>query len=87
MFEWVENKNVAKGLEILSLPLFQVYKLSRENIQAENICDVVFKITKGRNGTERVLMKKLPSDWFFKKKCYEKFCRTHKKTLALKTRF
>ena len=58
MFEWFENKSVAKGLEILSLLLFQVYKVSRENIQAEIICDVVFKITKGRNGTERVFMKK-----------------------------
>ena len=37
--------------EILSLLLFQVYKLSRENTQPENMRDVVFEKTKGRSGT------------------------------------
>ena len=36
--------------EILSLLLFQVYKLSQENTQPENICDIVFEKTKGRGG-------------------------------------
>ena len=33
---------------MLSLPLFQVYKLSRENTRSENF---VFEKTKGRGGT------------------------------------
>ena len=37
--------------EILGLLLFQVYKLSRENTQPENMCVIVFEKTKGRGGT------------------------------------
>ena len=40
-----------KGFEILSLLLLQVYKLSRENTQPENMCDIVFEKTKGRGRT------------------------------------
>ena len=36
--------------EILSLLLFLVYKLSRENTQPENICDIVFEKAQGRAG-------------------------------------
>ena len=34
----------------MSLLLFQVYKLSQENTQPENICDIVFEKIKGRGG-------------------------------------
>ena len=34
----------------MSLLLFQVYKLSQETTQPENICDIVFEETKGRGG-------------------------------------
>ena len=35
----------------MSLLLLQVYKLSRENTQPENMYDIVFEKTKGRGGT------------------------------------
>ena len=35
---------------MLSLLLFQIYKLSRENSQPENMCIIVFEKTKGRGG-------------------------------------
>ena len=35
---------------MLSLLLFQVYKLNQENTQPENICDIVFEETKVRGG-------------------------------------
>ena len=34
----------------MSLLLFLVYKLSRENTQPENICDIVFEKAQGRAG-------------------------------------
>ena len=37
-----------KGFQILNLLVFQVYKLSQENTQPENICGIIFKKTKGR---------------------------------------
>ena len=37
--------------EILGLLLFQVYKLSQENTQPENMYVIVFEKTKGRGGT------------------------------------
>ena len=37
--------------ETLSLLLFQVYKLSRENTQLENMCDIAFEKTEGCGGT------------------------------------
>ena len=43
---------VWQGFEILSLILFQIYKLSQENTQPENMCEVVFEKTKGRSGTK-----------------------------------
>ena len=43
---------VWQGFEILSLILFQVYKLSQENTQPENMCEVVFEKTKGRSRTK-----------------------------------
>ena len=62
--------------------MIQVYKLTRENTQLENMCDIFFEKAKGRGVTvnktsvyaeaaiQRVLLKK----------SYEKFCRIHKKT-------
>ena len=62
--------------------MFQVYKLTRENTQPKNMCDIFFEKAKGRGETvnrtsvyaqaaiERVLLKK----------SYEKFRRIHKKT-------
>ena len=38
------------GFEILSSLLFPVYKLSRENTQSENMCDIVFEKVLGRAG-------------------------------------
>ena len=42
---------LTSGVEILSSPLLAVYRLSRENAQPENMCDVVFDRAKGRGGT------------------------------------
>ena len=59
--------------------MFQVYNLSRENNQPENMCDIVFEKQKVtvRQQTERVFMQKDSKDSF--KKCYEKFRRIRKK--------
>ena len=57
----------------MSSLLFTVFKLSRENTQPENICDIIFEKTKGvyaEAAVQRVLLKK----------CYEKICRIHKRT-------
>ena len=35
----------------MSSLLFLVYKLSRENAQPENMCDIVFEKAEGRGGT------------------------------------
>ena len=45
-----------------NLFLFQVYKLSQENTQPKNMCDIVFekKVMVGQE-TERVFMQKQPS--------------------------
>ena len=53
MFEWVENRLLAssQGFERLSSLLFPVYKLSRENIQPENMREIVFEKKKGRGVT------------------------------------
>ena len=40
-----------KGLKTLRSPLFPIYKISRENTQPENMCDIVFQKVKGRAGT------------------------------------
>ena len=44
MFDWVVG--VWLGFETLSSLLFQVYKLSRENTQPKNMCDIVFEKNK-----------------------------------------
>ena len=41
MFDWVENRSLAKGLK------YWAYSYSS---QQENICDIVFEKTKGRGG-------------------------------------
>ena len=53
MLDWVENRLLASdnGFEMLSSLLFPVYKLSRENTQPENMCDIVFEKVKSRVGT------------------------------------
>ena len=88
MFDWVENRSLAK-VGILNLHLFQVYKLSREKNLPENMCHIVFAKTKCRGGrvnrmsvyaeaaVRRVLLKK----------CYEKFSRIHRKTSVLESLF
>ena len=44
----------------MSSLLFAVFKLSRENTQPENICEIIFEKTKG-------VYEKQPSKGFFKK--------------------
>ena len=48
--------------------MFQIYNLSRENTQPENMCDIVFEKQKVtvRQQTERVLMQKDSKDSFKK---------------------
>ena len=49
MLNWIDNRLVAKGFEILSSLLLPVYKLSRENTQPEKMCNV-FEKAKRRAG-------------------------------------
>ena len=42
---------LAKGNKILSLLLFQFYKLNWENTQPKNMCDIVFEKAEGRGET------------------------------------
>ena len=49
MFDWVVG--VWLRVWILSILLFSVYKLSRENTQPENMYDTVYEKTKGHDGT------------------------------------
>ena len=51
MFDWVENRFLAKGLKYRARSFFPVYKLNRKNTQPENMCDIVFEEAKGRGGT------------------------------------
>ena len=53
MFDWVKNRLLAKGLKYRAhlFPQIYFYKLSRENTQPENMCDIVFEKVKGRGGT------------------------------------
>ena len=62
--------------------MFPVDKLSRENTQPENMCDIVFETTKGRGGTvNRTSVKSKSSRPKGSLKKYSnKFCRIHKKT-------
>ena len=46
-----ERLKIGHAFEILSSLLLPVYKLSRENTQPENMCDIVFGKAKGRGGT------------------------------------
>ena len=43
----IANVWLAKGLKILNSLLFPVFKLSRENGQLENMCDIIFEMAKG----------------------------------------
>ena len=81
MLEWVENRLLVRGFKYSARSCFPVYKLSRENTQAE-ICDIVFEKVQDRAGkvnrtsayadaaVGRVLSKRL----------YEKFPRIYKKS-------
>ena len=82
MLDWVENRFLAR-LEKLSLFLFTVYKLSQENTQLENMCNIVFEKVQGHVG------KVNGADVFYaegairrvlQKRFYENFPRIHKKT-------
>ena len=46
MFDWIEIGFWLR-VEILSLLLFPVYKLSRESTRPENMCDIVCEKVKG----------------------------------------
>ena len=82
MLEWVENRLVVRGFKYSAHSCFPVYKLSRENTLAENMCDIVFEKVQDRAGkvnrtsayadaaVGRVLSKGL----------YEKFPRIYKKS-------
>ena len=50
MFDWVESRILAKGLKYWAYSCSKSIKLSQENTQWENICDIVFEKTKGRGG-------------------------------------
>ena len=62
--------------------LFPVYKLSRENTQPENMCDILFKKAKARGGTvKRMSDYGEPDDRkVLYKECYEKIRKIYKKT-------
>ena len=82
MLEWIENRLLVSGFKYSAHSCFPVYKLSRENTQAENMCDIVFEKIQDRAGkvnrtsayadaaVRRVLSKRL----------YEKFPRIYKKS-------
>ena len=40
MLNWIDNRHVAKGFELLSSLLLSVYKLSRENAQPKKMSNV-----------------------------------------------
>ena len=71
MLDWVANRLLAKSL-----------KLIPKNTQSENMCGIVFEKAKGRSWTvnrtsfygEAAIRRVL------EKRCYEKFCKIHKKT-------
>ena len=73
MLNWIDNRYVPKGFEILSSLLLPVYKLSRENTQPENMCNNVFEKAKRRTGKAEVFMQKQPSEGFFKKDVMRNF--------------
>ena len=79
--EWVENRLLAKVLKILSSFLSPVFKLSQENTQPENMCDIVFEKTNDCGRTVRCrYMQKQPYEGFFKKvvmKSFVEFTRKH----------
>ena len=76
MFDWVENRLQAKGLKYWARSCSQSSNLCRENTQQENMCDIIFKNTKGIYAEEATVERVL---W---KRCYEKFRRIHKKACA-----
>ena len=60
MFDWVENRLQSKSLKYWAHFLFPVFKLSRENTQSKNMCEIIFE--KGK-----LFMQKHQSKAFFKK--------------------
>ena len=67
----------------MSSPIFLVYKLSRENIQPENICKFVFYKAKGRGGTvnRTTIMQKQHLKGFYKKSFLTNFAKFARKKL------
>ena len=49
MFDWVENRLMAKGLKYWAHS-FPVHKLSQEKTQPENMCGMVFEKAISRGG-------------------------------------
>ena len=47
MFDWVGSRLQAKGSKILSSLLLPVFKLSPENAQPENMCEIIFEKAEG----------------------------------------
>ena len=43
MFGWVENRLQSKSLKYWAHFLFPVFKLSRENTQSKNMCEIIFE--------------------------------------------
>ena len=79
VFNRVENRILALGFEILSEFLFSAYKLSRKKYSG-NIYEAVFEKAKDRGGTvNRTSVYARKSRIVLLKRCYEKFCRIHKK--------
>ena len=73
----------------MSSLLLPAYKLNLKNTQ-QKICVTSFlKMRKFMVGQliERMLMSKQPSEGFFKKRCYEKFCRIYMRTSELESLF
>ena len=66
----------------MSSLLFPVYKLSRENTQPEDMCDIVFEKLQGRAGkvNRTSVSAEAAVQRVLKKRFYEKFPRIHKET-------
>ena len=69
MLEWVENRLVVRGFKYSAHSCFPVYKLSRENTLAENMCDIVFEKVQDRAGkvNRTSVYAETASEGFFKK--------------------
>ena len=67
----------------MSLLLFTVYKLSQENTQLENMCNIIFEKVQSRVGKVNrvnVVYAEAAIRKVLQKRFYENFPRIHKKT-------